>query len=438
MKRKASECEGESSSTKYESSKRSKLIDELKKAIHTFLPWTKASDKTLSVQSKIISSEGCTAQTLTVSDQHATLLLTSQDNVTSEDGTTSTKEVKSILKLTLVPFHKETLGSNPVLEPGDDLKPEIKTLENNSQASSQIISFLQAYDFRLKSESGAEYSYYDASPSTLKSNPSDNVGSKMKVPGSFDAELISPASDRQIKRNLPTSSTSLIEETPETYREVVKPYIQSIVDSGSLGWIFNIIQGKKEQERLLLDHESFIINIDTKWRSHPDAFKTPRDEWYQHESVVDLYCLGIIKQEGIASLRDLRKNHIPVLKAMKEEGLKVIEKVYGIKSDQIRVFVHYHPQFYHFHVHFTRLYNEIGSTVERGHLISDIIQNLALDSEYYSKRTITYKLSVSSPLYLLLQDQNKEVVKEEEQAKSERVREGDEETEQEKGTRAQE
>lgn len=383
------------------SNKRMKInISGLTKVVSDFFQWKTSSSSQSgndTLPSKILSSKGCTAQTLTVSDQHATLLLTSQAEKPSVDG--GSNEVKSILKLTLVPFHKEILGSNPVLEPGESLPAETNLLKNDPETSNQIISFLQAYDFKLKSESGAEYSYYNAGPSQLAS---DN-GAK-NVAGSFDVELISPASKRQINRALPTSSTSLIEETAETYNEIVKPYIQTIIDSGSLNWIDNIIEGKKEQERLLVDHESFIINIDTKWRSHPDAFKTPKYEWYQHESVVDLYCLGIVKQKSIASLRDLTKEHVPLLKSMKEEGLKIIEKTYGVKSDQIRVFVHYHPQFYHFHVHFTRLHNEIGSTVERGHLLSDIMQNLEMDSEYYAKRTITYKLSVTSPLYLLLKE----------------------------------
>lgn len=35
-------------------------------------------------------------------------------------------------------------------------------------------------------------------------------------------------------------------------------------------------------------------------------------------------------------------------------GVETIEAVYGVPEDQLRVFVHYMPQFYHFHVHFTR------------------------------------------------------------------------------------
>ena len=204
---------------------------------------------------------------------------------------------------------------------------------------------------------------------------------------------------------MPSLSLCIVEETPQIYNNIVKPYIQSIVEGGkSLNWIYNIIEGKKEQERLLVNTDAFIINIDTKWRSHPDTFTTPRKEWYQHKSVEDLYCLGIIKQRDIATIRDLTVEHVPVLRSMKDAGLEMIEQVYGVSGDQIRVFVHYHPQFYHFHIHFTRLQNEIGAVVERGHLVSDIIQNLELTGEYYQKRTISYKLKVSSPLYLLIQN----------------------------------
>jgi m7GpppX diphosphatase len=380
------------------------------KQIFNLSPFTGGSSSTnppSSAPTNILSDQKCVAQTLTVSDQHATLLLTTKEKRTNEEieeGATEEKDVKSILKLTVVPFHKDILSSNPIMDRSDTLKPELKMLENNPEASSRIVSFLKTYTFNLKSESGAEYSYYNAVSSSSKARAGES-GSEV---ASFDVELVSPASDRQIKRVMPSCSTSLIEETGEMYNVAVKPYIQSIVDSGSLNWILNIIQGKKEQERLLLDHDQFVFNIDTKWRSHPDAFKTPKEEWFQHESIADLYCLAIIKDGGIATLRDLTKEHIPLLKAMKEEGLKTIEKVYGVKSDQIRVFVHYHPQFYHFHMHFTRLHNEVGSQVERGHLISDIVQNLELDSEYYAKRTISYKLKVTSPLYLLIHQKEQE------------------------------
>jgi len=369
----------------------------------------------------ILESIRCKAQTLTVSDQHVTLLLNHGNGSAQrgEQGCTS----KSILKLTTVPFHKEILGSNPITVYG-----ETCPRESDPIASQNIISFLQKYDFGLKSESGAEYGYYSATPSakfypqriladTDKNTSSisthsseaegmlENEGIICTRMGSFDVELISPATERQIQRVMPLSSSSLINETPIIYENVTKPYIKTITEGKSLNWIQNILDGRKEQERLLVDTDSYIINIDTKWKSHPDPLKVSKEEWHEHTSVVDLYCLGIFKESGIATLRDLRARHIPILQSMNVDGLKIIDKIYGVKKDQVRIFVHYHPQFYQFHVHFTRLHNEIGAQVERGHLLTDIIQNLELDSDYYKKRTITYKLRISHPLCKLIQDE---------------------------------
>jgi hypothetical protein len=45
------------------------------------------------------------------------------------------------------------------------------------------------------------------------------------------------------------------------------------------------------------------------------------------------------------------------------------------------------------------LENEVGCAVERGHLISDVIQNLSLSPvDYYEKRTISYKLKKGAAL----------------------------------------
>ena len=159
---------------------------------------------------------------------------------------------------------------------------------------------------------------------------------------------------------------------------------------------------------MLCNHEDFIINIDTKWRTHPPPLTTPRNEWYNHPSTVDLYCLGIAKASDVSCLRDLRSKHIPMLQSMQSQGLNVIQKVYGVAKDQIRVFVHYQPQFYHFHVHYTRLENEVGCSVERAHLVTDIIQNLELDSEYYAKRTMSYKVKRCTEIHGLIESCNEE------------------------------
>lgn len=341
----------------------------------------------------VLNNKNLSVTKLTVSDQHVNFLL--------DDG-----DVKSVLKLNLEPIHKNRLADVD---------------ENDSQAHLQ---FLQGYNWNLSSESGAEYSFYKLSAKDSSSGISnaayslfnkathilkkrkfsymsgkDATCSSRSSESLFNAELISPASDRQIARVMPGLGFVMIEETTEMYNTILKPHIDKIISSGSLGWLKNVVEGKKELERLLVNREEWILNIDTKWRTHPDPKTVPRKEWLNHQATRDLYCLGIVKIDNIYSLRDLRADHIPLLKEMIDIGSRTIEEVYGVKKDQLRIFVHYHPQFYHFHVHFTRLENEIGAVVERGHLLADIIQNLQLSSTYYYDKTMTYKLSRKDKLY---------------------------------------
>ena len=114
----------------------------------------------------ILDKDSCKVQTLTVSDQHATLLLTHDDDdkkavvETSNEDTSEKAEnakpvVRSLLKLTLVPFHKVILGCNHFYSSSDPQKPELNLLYHDPRASANIASFLKDYSYKLKSESGA-------------------------------------------------------------------------------------------------------------------------------------------------------------------------------------------------------------------------------------------------------------------------------------------
>jgi m7GpppX diphosphatase len=78
-----------------------------------------------------------------------------------------------------------------------------------------------------------------------------------------------------------------------------------------------------------------------------------RSSWCNHPSVRDMYLLGLCHRRDVASLRDLRAKHLPMLRAMRDVGLATIERVYGVQANRVKCFVHYPPQFYHFHVHYT-------------------------------------------------------------------------------------
>ena len=159
-------------------------------------------------------SGGCIAHSLTVSDQHATLLLTHPPPAVATEQTAA-RTTSSILKLALVQYHKAILGSNPVcsadmIERGQ--RPERNMLESDRGAGEAIVSFLRGFDYELKSESGAEYAYYTARP---RIGPAADVGppapsSPSGDVGAFDVELISPATPHQISRAMPSLGHILI------------------------------------------------------------------------------------------------------------------------------------------------------------------------------------------------------------------------------------
>ena len=156
----------------------------------------------------------------------------------------------------------------------------------------------------------------------------------------------------------------MVAETPAMYHAVTAPYIESL-DPRSVAWIGNVLNLSKEKERVLYNEAEdeevgFLLNVDTKWKSHPDCATTERSTWHGHAAVKDLYCLAICHRRDVRSLRDLTAEHLPMLKSILAKGPEVIEAVYGIQREELRIFVHYQPQFYHFHVHFTRLHSDIG------------------------------------------------------------------------------
>ena len=254
----------------------------------------------------------------------------------------------------------------------------------------------------LSSYSGAEYAYYRGRAALLAL-----VGTAALRP-TYSVEVIAPASEKQIARSRPQPGV-LISETADLYARAVRPYIEGL-DPKSISWIYKCLDLSKEKERVLFNdpsaHDGFLLNVDTKWKSHPDCNVPPeaRRAWHGHAAVRDLYCLAICHRTDLRSLRDLRAAHLPLLRRILKVGSETIGEVYGVAPNELRVFVHYQPQFYHFHVHFTRLHNDLGCQVERAHLLQDIIATLEADGEAYAKRTLYYQLKANDKLLAAIKE----------------------------------
>ncbi|KAG9289971.1 hypothetical protein G9A89_010277 [Geosiphon pyriformis] len=211
----------------------------------------------------------------------------------------------------------------------------------------------------------------------------------------FKVTIIWPATDMHI-RKYSAQSRYLVAETPKIYQDVVKSFIEAIPIS-RIQWVYNILAKDKEAEKILLEsagEDGFIVLPDMKWDG---------------VTLESLYLLAIVNRRDIHSLRDLNQNHLSFLKNLRRKILDFIPARFpGIRPDQLRLFVHYQPSYYHFHVHITHIAQDSipgGIAIEKAHLLDTIIDNIAnIAGDYYQRATLTYALGENEPLFSLLND----------------------------------
>ncbi|KAK9885954.1 hypothetical protein WA026_013830 [Henosepilachna vigintioctopunctata] len=204
------------------------------------------------------------------------------------------------------------------------------------------------------------------------------------------ATVIHPATQKHIDK-YSVHNLHIVNETPKLYEDIVLPHL--IKDQFDLQWVYNILDHTSESDRIVyedLDPDSgFILLPDLKWNGEIES----------------LYLLALCNKKDIKSLRDLKKHHLPLLKNILKKGVEVISSKYGLNSSQLRIYVHYQPSFYHFHVHFTYIrYDAPGILAERAHILSNIISNIELLPNYYQEVTIPFVIRENDGLFKALEE----------------------------------
>jgi m7GpppX diphosphatase len=158
----------------------------------------------------------------------------------------------------------------------------------------------------------------------------------------------------------------------ETYEEYLLK-IASLKEN-NYRWIYNIIEGKAETEKVLYENKDFVLIPD---------YGFVKDK-HDKIDINKLHILGIVRDKSIMSIRDITIHHIPMLQDIKKKSLECIETLYNIKANKIKIFYHYHPSTFLLHIHFTHISKlDAQTSFDRCHDFDQVIRNIQLDPSYY-------------------------------------------------------
>jgi m7GpppX diphosphatase len=276
-----------------------------------------------------------------------------------------------------------------------DSKPAILILERAPFPSSRDYLTSISCNLSTLQNLGANdiYHWYLAS-SGATPDPDNSASSPF---ADLKINLIYPCTEQHIKK-YSKQGVRFVLETPAIYTSHVRPFMLAKREAGRLNWVFNIIEGRKEQGDVIYrtpygqdPEQGFLLLPDLNWdRKTLDA----------------LHLLGLVERRDIWSLRDLRKRHVPWLRHMRARFLEAATEVYPtVEQDQLKLYVHYQPTYYHFHIHIVHVQLEAGATQATGKAVGleSIIEQLEVmqggDDAGMEGVTLGYTLGEASELW---------------------------------------
>jgi hypothetical protein len=129
----------------------------------------------------------------------------------------------------------------------------------------------------------------------------------------------------------------VIKETYQQYLDFI-----SKRDFKKEQWVYNILDGNAEQDKILYRDDKIIIIPNYSWNGKNNQ---------------KMHLLTFPTDKNLKSIRDLNGSHIELLKHCKNKTFEVIKNTYGFDKDIIKTFLHYAPSTYHLHIHFVLISN---------------------------------------------------------------------------------
>ena len=191
-----------------------------------------------------------------------------------------------------------------------------------------------------------------------------------------------------IKDN-PKDKYITITENKDDYNNIILPYINNIYKTNTK-WILDILNKKTEVIKPLLNDANFMII---------------KDKNYVDNNKKNFYVLAIPRQD-IKTIRDLRAKHIDILLQMRDSCIKFASKK-CINENELYFFFHYHPSFYHLHLHCCIInHKSLTSKFFRCKMLDTVLINLKYKSNFYRDSNIKFEIPEKHIIAKLLYKEN--------------------------------
>jgi len=239
------------------------------------------------------------------------------------------------------------------------------------------------------------------------------------------------------------NSRRLVVESPDIYdSESMQSYIEQEISRPCKRWIHEVISSRRETERVRLRTNDFVLlpDVDCMNKRAPSGsaqssrlcIESPycsakKSTWpnpnalqfdtspskretdmivsrQKHKTITGAFhWLAVVTDPSLKTLRDLRGDHIPLLKTIYNMSCEKIFEELGIERDQVLAYVHYPPSVYQLHIHFKYpVKAQPAHDAFRIHPLLSVINNLEVDPDYYAKSFIQIPVYPNTEFYSAL------------------------------------
>eukprot|EP00961_Rhodomonas_salina_P257514 3479985-Rhodomonas_salina.7 len=173
----------------------------------------------------------------------------------------------------------------------------------------------------------------------------------------------------------PATPKAVVQCTPEiAFSDAMTQYIDSQTKVNKKRWIYDILEGRREQDAIIAETDDFILLPDT---CAPNS-----------DTVVNW--MVVFKDTSLLSIRNLNDTHTDMLKECKSRCIRELTGQRGFKAHQVMCYFHYLPSVFQLHLHVCAPYGQYTTQdIYKVIPIDNVISNIAIDSNYYQKATLS-------------------------------------------------